>query len=311
VASDHASRDRVAALTASPPPSVPPAHPAAPVAPVGSADAPETPDPEFWGNEPRTVRRSRRATPDEPRHGAPPWWTALVDRARDARLEVGVGVVVVALVAAVAGVVWYRMGVADSGAPAAALSARAPDRTTATTRAPASPPSTLRLPAGATVVTPTTTAAVVATRGETVVVHVAGAVAKPGVLLMPAGARVIDAVEGAGGAAPDADLDRLNLAAKLVDGQRILVAKVGAPTAADPGAATAAGPGTGDPAALIDLNAATSAQLEQLPGIGPALAGAILAERDRRGGFRSINELREVRGIGEARFADLRDRVTV
>ncbi len=88
------------------------------------------------------------------------------------------------------------------------------------------------------------------------------------------------------------------------------MAKVGVPTAADPGAAST-GPGTGDPAVLLDLNVATSAQLDELPGIGPTLAGAILAERDRRGGFRSINELREVRGIGEARFADLRDRVTV
>jgi competence protein ComEA len=71
--------------------------------------------------------------------------------------------------------------------------------------------------------------------------------------------------------------------------------------------------GTGVPAdgALIDVNSASGAQLETLPGIGPALAGAIIAERDRRGGFRSVNELREVRGIGDARFADLRDRVTV
>ena len=137
--------------------------------------------------------------------------------------------------------------------------------------------------------------------------HVAGAVARPGVLRMPEGARVIDAVEGAGGAVPTADLDRLNLAARLTDGQRILVLEVGAaPVAGIPGTGSAP-----DPGALLDLNAATQAQLEELPGIGPALAGAILAERDRRGGFRSVNELREVRGIGEARFADLRARVTV
>jgi competence protein ComEA len=304
VASDHASRDRVAALTASPTPSVPPD------APTGGDRAPEAPDPEFWGHEPRAVRRSRRAVADEPPVALPRWWSALVDRARDARLEVGIGVVVVALVAVVAGVVWYRMGVAGGDAPAAGASARVSERTRAGSRAPATPPSTVRVPTGATVVTPTTAAAVT-TRGAKVVVHVAGAVAKPGVLLMPAGARVIDAVEGAGGAAPDADLDRLNLAAKLVDGQRILVARVGAPVATDPGGTSAGGPASGDPAALIDLNAATSAQLEELPGIGPALAAAILAERDRRGGFRSVNELREVRGIGEGRFADLRDRVTV
>jgi competence protein ComEA len=101
----------------------------------------------------------------------------------------------------------------------------------------------------------------------------------------------------------------LNLAAKLVDGQRILVTRVGqAAPVGDPAGAGAADPGSG---ALIDLNNATSAQLETLPGIGPSLAGAIIAERDRRGGFRSVNELREVRGIGEKRFADLRDLVMV
>jgi len=143
-----------------------------------------------------------------------------------------------------------------------------------------------------------------------VTVHVAGAVKTPGVIALPVGARVIDAVEGAGGGLADADLDHLNLAAKLVDGQRILVTKIGqVPPAADVGTGGAGGdPGSG---AVLDLNNATSAQLETLPGIGPALAGAIIAERDRRGGFRSVNELREVRGIGEKRFADLRDRVMV
>lgn len=216
----------------------------------------------------------------------------LRDRIQELRLEVGIGVVAIALVALVAGVVWYRMGAGAPGAPAARTAARAPGSASPTEG------------------TPTTAAASTVTRGGAIVVHVAGAVVKPGVLLMPAGARVIDAIEGAGGATPEADLDRLNLAAKLVDGQRVLVVKVGAPVTADPGVTSGAA-GGGDPAALLDLNTATSAQLEAIPGIGPALAGAIIAERDRRGGFRSVNELREVRGIGEARFADLRARVTV
>jgi competence protein ComEA len=160
--------------------------------------------------------------------------------------------------------------------------------------------------------------AVPTTKGNRVVVHVAGAVARPGVVELASGSRVIDAVEAAGGGLPDADLDRLNLAAKIVDGQRVLVQRVGDPPAtegsgsATPGGAGSSGatPGSsmGGP---LNLNTATLDQLDELPGIGPSLGAAIIAERDRRGGFKSVNELRDVRGIGEKRFADLRDLVTV
>ena len=78
---------------------------------------------------------------------------------------------------------------------------------------------------------------------------------------------------------------------------------------ADPGGD--AGAGSASPGGLVNLNTATQVELEALPGLGPALAGAIVDERTRRGGFRSINELRDVHGIGEKRFADLRDKVTV
>ena len=143
--------------------------------------------------------------------------------------------------------------------------------------------------------------------------HVAGAVAKPGVYDLAGGARVIDAIEAAGGGAPDADLNRLNLAAKVADGQRVLVQRVG--EAAPAGSASAGGSGSGggsaDPSGLVNLNSATQAELEALPGIGPSLAGSIITERERRGGFRSVNELRDVRGIGEKRFADLKDKVTI
>ena len=260
----------------------------------------DEPDPEFWGAEPRSVRRARGAPPPRParvdRFGA--LTDSWRDRFGDTRVEVGIGVIAVIVVALVAGVVWYRMGASGNAAP---------PRRPASTESPthASPADPTPATASRTADSATRTAT-----GATVTVHVAGAVKTPGVIALPVGARVIDAVEGAGGGLPDADLDHLNLAAKLVDGQRILVLKVGqaAPVAAgDPtGATTEAGSG-----ALIDLNNATSVQLETLPGIGPALAGAILAERDRRGGFRSVNELREVRGIGEKRFADLRDRVVV
>ena len=114
----------------------------------------------------------------------------------------------------------------------------------------------------------------------------------------------------------DGDLDRLNLAAKVTDGQRVYVAKVGQ---SDPGVA---GDGSGDsgaddrraavrPAARSNLNTATQAQLEELPGIGPTYAQSIIAERQRRGGFTSVNDLRSVRGIGDKRFAELAPLVTV
>ena len=145
-------------------------------------------------------------------------------------------------------------------------------------------------------------------------VHVAGAVVHPGLVRVTPGARVADAIEAAGGAVPTADLDRLNLAAKVADGQRILVVTAGAPGgAADP--TTAGGvtdPSTGgSDGAPINLNTATTEDLDTLPGIGPTLAAAILRERERRGGFTSVDQLRDVRGIGEKRFADLHDLVTV
>ena len=144
-------------------------------------------------------------------------------------------------------------------------------------------------------------------------VHVAGAVAKPGVYDLGAGARVIDVIEAAGGGVPDADLNRLNLAAKVADGQRVLVQRVGeaAPTGSAAGGSTGTGADPAGPPNLVNLNSATPAELEALPGIGPTLAEAIIAERERRGGFRSVNELRDVRGIGEKRFADLKDKVTI
>jgi competence protein ComEA len=143
-----------------------------------------------------------------------------------------------------------------------------------------------------------------------VAVHVAGAVARPGLYHLPSGSRVLDALARAGGKLPSADVDRLNLAARLVDGQKILVTKRGEQAPVDPGG----GSGSEAPAAPpepIDLNAADLAALDSLPGVGPATARAILEERSRRGGFRSPRDLLRVPGIGEGRFARLKDRVRV
>jgi competence protein ComEA len=251
-------------------PSAPPARPA-PGAP--------TPDPEFWGGESRH-RRDALPRPGLVR-GADSWRNRLEDWRADSRI----GVALMVLVAIIAGVVWYRVGVSGGSEPNRDQTSTVGEQRTRRT--------------------PSTTAA---TDTDVVVVHVAGAVTQPGVVELPAGSRVIDAIEAAGGALANADLDRLNLAAKLSDGQRVLVQRVGDPLTTEPGAETGVGDVDG---AKLNLNTATTEQLEELPGIGPTLAAAIIDERERRGGFRSVNELRDVRGIGEKRFADLRDRVTV
>lgn len=150
-----------------------------------------------------------------------------------------------------------------------------------------------------------------------VVVHVVGAVAAPGVQRLPTGSRVIDAVEAAGGAAADADLARVNLAAVLTDGQQVVVLRPGEapPVAAGagtavPGPGAAEGDGAGD-GALIDVNRASASELEELPGVGPVTAEAIVAHREQNGPFTSVEDLLDVRGIGEAKLEQLRDRATV
>jgi competence protein ComEA len=140
-----------------------------------------------------------------------------------------------------------------------------------------------------------------------IVVSVAGRVRHPGLVRLPAGARVQDALEAAGGVLPGTDLAFVNLARHLVDGE-LLVVGVSPPPGADPGGAgNPAGGGGG----RVNLNTATPAELDALPGIGPALAQRIIEYRTAHGGFRSVDDLRRVEGIGDAKFAQLKDRVTV
>ena len=146
------------------------------------------------------------------------------------------------------------------------------------------------------------------------VVHVVGAVNAPGVVRVVAGSRVLDAVAAAGGLAPLADTRRVNLAAKLVDGQRVVVPAVGegVPTVlGDPGGGDHGGAGFADPAPSVNLNDATVAQLDVLPGVGPATAAAIVAYRTQHGPFRTVDALADVHGIGPAKLEQLRPLVTV
>ena len=270
----------------------PPAPP-----PHGRAD---DPDPDFWGP-PRSDRARGRGLVRPVARAGPV--DRLLDRLRAWRADPRAGVAALVVVAVVAGFAWYRIGL-GAEEPAAREPARAP----ASDAAPEEP----AVPASA-VPSSSPDGSTPPSGGSEVTVHVAGAVARPGVVELRGDARVIDAVEAAGGGLPDADLDRMNLAARLVDGQRVLVQRVGEPLApAEPAGGPVTPGGVGEPAsAPINVNTATQEQLETLPGIGPTLAEAIMTERDRRGGFRSVNELRDVRGIGDKRFADLEGLVTV
>lgn len=138
-----------------------------------------------------------------------------------------------------------------------------------------------------------------------VTVHVAGWVATPGLVVLPEGARVSDALKAAGGVAPGAVVDGINLAEVLVDAQQVLV-----PGPGDDGAMEAAADAaTTD--GRIRINSADAAELEALPGIGPVLAERIVAYRQEMGPFERVEDLLEVSGIGEAKLAALRDAILV
>ena len=232
---------------------------------------------------------------DEPlaRPVPPPTWRDLVDcfvaPERAARLRIVGGIVLLLLAAAVT---WWLLR--PPPAPATELSLPFASGDSLSSAAPASSTTTAAAPA--------------------LVVHAAGAVLSPGVVRLPAGARVADLLAAVGGPAADADLDRVNLAAPLADGQRVWFPRLGelapppvpgegGPAPPDGAAAAAAGP--------LDLNAATAEQLEALPGVGPTIAAAIVEHRERTGPFRAVDDLLDVAGIGPSRLEQLRPLVTV
>ncbi len=141
-------------------------------------------------------------------------------------------------------------------------------------------------------------------------VHVAGMVVSPGVYELAQGSRVKDALAAAGGALPGADLEVLNLAAPVNDGERVFVSRPGQVLSSDSRAPPAGAPG-GSPAGKLNLNTASAAELDSLPGVGPVLAQRILDFRQRKGRFASTRQLREVQGLGPKKYEAIKGLVTV
>ena len=208
-------------------------------------------------------------------------------------------------------------GAGSHAAPAAAAGASAPMRPppTGAAASPAMNPATV----------PTTGPAAgpggLSTTSGSVVVHVTGAVSRPGVVTLPPGSRVTDAINAVGGASAEADTQQLNLARVLTDGEQIRVPRIGevlpdpAPQpggAATPSARTAPRKsGDGGASGTVNINTASASELEKLPGIGPALAQRIVEYRDSHGPFASVDALTDVPGIGKAKLEGLREQATV
>ncbi len=210
-----------------------------------------------------------------------------------------------------------RQSVPEPVVPTSSLVARS-----ATAAGSAGPPTTAGpLPGGATTpsVRPSGGAAATAaasaggTPTGTVVVDVVGQVRRPGVVELPAGSRVHEAVAAAGGAVRGADLAQVNLARVLGDGEQLVVPKAGQtlPPGGPVGPAASSASGTATAGSVVDLNTATAGELDSLPGVGPVLAQRILDWRDANGRFSSVDELSEVSGIGDAVLTGLRARVRV
>lgn len=227
--------------------------------------------------------------PPLPPVGQPRWRTVADDLVR--RLPapwVGIALVFAAVAVALVAVAQARSAPAGTPAPPGAW--------------PAAPEPAVRPGPGGSTTT---------VEPEEVVVDVSGAVARRGLVRLRTGARVADAIGAAGGPAPDADLTAVNQARVVADGEQVRVPRQGEPVLPPPPANGPAGTPTSAPAAPVDLNRATPAELDLLPGIGPATAAAIVTWREENGGFRRVDDLLEVPGIGPTRLERLRPHVRV
>lgn len=233
--------------------------------------------------------------PPLPPEGQPPWRTFLDELRR--RVPAPLGTLVMAMLAiAVAGLVVVSV-VRLRPAPPAAV-ATLPTAVPAPAE-PDGPPATATRAQGR------------AGEEEVVVVDVTGAVGRPGLVRLRGGDRVADAVAAAGGVTAEAETAGLNQARVVADGEQVRVPRAGEAPPPAPAAPGGAGSPVGGSAAPVDLNRATLTELDTLPGVGPATATAIIAWRDENGGFRRVDDLLEVPGIGSARLERLRPLVRV
>ncbi|WP_204163583.1 ComEA family DNA-binding protein [Nocardioides gilvus] len=250
------------------------------------------------------ARRGLRGAPARISAAVPGWFISPVAGARARFSSAHLTWVAVLVAVALGATCWWMLGAKESAVltpvsasfagsePGGSPGASEPAEPTATRDAEGSPTEEAAPPGDV----------------EEVVVDVAGKVRRPGIVVLPAGSRVVDAIGAAGGAKRGVDLTSLNLARRLLDGEQILV---GRSAATGVGAAPAPGTPPSPTGALVNLNSASPMELETLPGVGPVTAAAIVEWRERHGGFTAVEDLLEVDGIGEVTLERLAPLVSV
>lgn len=286
-----------------------PGDPPSPLAEDGSGEP--TPPGRSDSHGPPGRHARRDAGPVGRRHGlVGPWVADRLPATLQGRVRLGASqltVVAVMAAAALGLLAWWSVRAADPGdlVPARSVTTAPPSPLVAGPTAEPSPVESSPVVDVAGVPAPGSGPDVA---GTEVVVDVAGRVRHPGIVRLPAGSRVVDALDAAGGARRGVDLSPLNLARLLVDGEQVLVGVRAAPGVAPQAASDpVASPGV----PLVNLNTATAEQLDTLPGVGPVTASAILQWRSDHGAFSAVEELLEVSGIGDATLAEMAPFVTL